>query len=153
MADHRPDLKDLKPALQALIKFKGMAAVRTTALVTSGGSAKVVSYDTEEFDTENAFNLVTGEYTIPEDGIYQISGSIAWNAGTTGEQRVLQISANAIIYACVMVAAPGETDPSQQRVVLVSLSQNDLVFLNIVSPASDQPISIARLEVHKVGEL
>lgn len=35
------------------------------------------------FDTHNAYNTSTGEYTVPATGYYQVNGAIQWNADMT----------------------------------------------------------------------
>ena len=138
----------------AAAAFSGMSCAKSGGpLTTVGGSLTLTVYNAVTYDTDGAFNTATGVYTVPAGraGYYRITGNVSWNAATSGEQRTLVIHAAGGTYSHNRTAAVGETDPSQGRAVTLFLSAGQTVHLQILSPASDQPITSALLQVDWMG--
>lgn len=60
---------------------------------TSGNTLTVASWNLKEFDTHGAFNLTTGEFTVPVRGTYQASATVSFQPNTTSS-RVSYIAVN-----------------------------------------------------------
>lgn len=62
----------------------------TSALAIPTGSPFTVPYSTIEVDTDSAYNLGLGKYTIPagKDGQYSIVGQVAWNGALATTTQV-----------------------------------------------------------------
>ena len=52
-------------------------AYRSSAWSTNGATAGLVTFNTEDYDTNSNFDTATGKYTAPVDGYYHFSYSIA----------------------------------------------------------------------------
>ncbi len=52
-------------------------AYRSSAWSTNGATAELVTFNTEDYDTNSNFDTATGKYTAPVDGYYHFSYSIA----------------------------------------------------------------------------
>lgn len=60
---------------------------------SSGSDIVVTSWASKEIDTNTAFNLVTGEFTVPATRKYYISGTVAFGVNATGS-RVSYVAVN-----------------------------------------------------------
>lgn len=44
-----------------------------TYVITDGGASKLFDYNQKSYDTHQAFDLTSNSYTIPEEGLYQVT--------------------------------------------------------------------------------
>ncbi|CAG5000570.1 hypothetical protein DYBT9275_02489 [Dyadobacter sp. CECT 9275] len=58
-------------------------ASRTSQTIATGASTTLIP-TTENFDPSNAYNVATGVYTVPEDGVYVFTGSANDGGSATG---------------------------------------------------------------------
>jgi hypothetical protein len=79
------------PATIAANEAVAMRAYKTSGSHTNNGNNQTVaSYNASPFDTHGAFNITTGEYTVPVSGTYLVAGTIGFSPNATGV-RALQI--------------------------------------------------------------
>lgn len=72
--------------------FVGCSVQKTTDQSVSSGTATLLTWDSENFDTDNFHSNVsnTSRFTIPsgKGGYYLVSGSIQWDANANGIRQV-----------------------------------------------------------------
>lgn len=58
-------------------------------VIATGTTTKLIFDNTKTYDTHGAFNPTTGTFTAPENGFYQVSGSITYSHGVVSTMRLL----------------------------------------------------------------
>lgn len=105
----------------------------TTALArTINNTTPTIIYEVEVWDTANAYNPATGEFTCPSAGKYNITGGFA-TAGTTtsiGHANILRVFKNGTI-DCDLAASVAQTTSAVVHrgygAADVSCAQNDIL--------------------------
>jgi len=103
----------------------------STQTIANNTTVKITNYNTEIFDTHNAF--ASGEFTVPSGGAgrYFLSGSISSDTGTQmlAKQFNIQIKAGSTVYASVTILRP----PYAQLVIstITQLSEGQTVSMNM----------------------
>jgi hypothetical protein len=89
-------------------KHRFFAKRTATNQSVSNNTHTVAVFDNEQFDVSSAYNTSTGEYTVPETGLYFFIASIKhsasgntnlWNGGTQIQQNTSTIYSNFFNYA------------------------------------------------------
>jgi len=95
------------PSAIASSETVAMRAFKTTGSHTNNGDYQTVaSWNAAPFDTHGAFNVTTGEYTLPISGTFEVSCNIAFAANATG-LRGLRIQLDGSSVAGGNITAPG----------------------------------------------
>lgn len=84
-----PTLNNNELSLQTI----SVKAFLTTGSHTSSSTYQTIVYDNEIFDSHNAYNSSTGEFTAPKSGKYEVDGVISFLSNGTGT-RYLQVYVN-----------------------------------------------------------
>lgn len=63
--------------------------------ITGNGAIYTIIFNTKDYDTTNNFNIVTGEFTAPEDGVYFFTSAVQMtNLDSTVSDAILTILSN-----------------------------------------------------------
>ena len=75
------------------------AAYHTATIAVSAASATAITLGSEYFDTDSAYNVSDGKFTVPsgEDGKYWISGQYRVKDGDTNTRQVLSFNKNTVL--------------------------------------------------------
>jgi hypothetical protein len=138
------------PTDELFYKASGGSAVQVTgqcyvrahrggSAVTGISAATTVLLDTEDADTDNAYDPTTGIFTCPagKGGQYVISASLATSqAGSTGNQ-VLNIVVNStqVAFGGAFAVTSGGTSPCVSAATVIALAAGDTVKLQLSTSA------------------
>ena len=75
-------------------QFKGFSVLSDGGSVGANQGA-FIEYDTIEFDTENAFNLTTNQYTIPTTGYWQMNACLLYTSPSPRDKRQSRMPSSA----------------------------------------------------------
>lgn len=119
-------------ALTPFEKFPVICKVYLSAAPQSLTNAtfETVIADVKEIDTRNAYDTSTGEFTVPEDGTYDFTGSFRFDTNGTGERLYgLEINNNGITYEVGWAAAVGGSPTRADGSIIKKLVAGDVVEL------------------------
>lgn len=68
----------------AATTFSGARAKRTTTQTITNNSSALITWTTEDYDTDGYFTASSTTFSIPADGYYLVICSIAWEANSSG---------------------------------------------------------------------
>ena len=101
-----------------------------------------VQFNAEDYDKRNNFSTATYKFTVPVDGVYQISCHVAIEFGSTGEAAQLRFVKNGV--PTVIATGPDMVGESHSKIAhptldtAVDLSATDEVFVQVYATvASD----------------
>jgi microcystin-dependent protein len=129
----------------SVFKVSGSAvplATDTVAAVYNNASSQSIPNNvvtqitnwTKETDSHNAFNAVSGLYTVPISGRYAISAYLVYQGGpVVGTEYDLTLSVNGTVFrqaSWLAVGSAGSFTPTTPINALVSLKSGDTVFLS-----------------------
>lgn len=64
------------------------------AFTAANGAPTIILWDAPTSDPGSNYNVLTGEYTVPFTGIYQVNAFISWAADGTGVSRAFNLQLN-----------------------------------------------------------
>lgn len=74
------------------------SAYRGAVWTTSSGSYGLVTFDTENYDSNTNFDTATGKYTAPVAGFYQLNAAVGWAPAGDGAWALVALYKNGSIY-------------------------------------------------------
>ena len=131
-------------APSSVLTSVNMRATANNAQNYTSGSTSTVIWQTVVFDTNSGYNTSTGIYTVPVNGVYQVSSSLLLSSNTTGATTDFFdyiILHNGTEYS-VTTSAPERivaTNATQQCHIqdLVSCTAGDTLAIQVVSSTTN----------------
>jgi len=122
----------------------------TTSIAHNAAITLCASSNTKLFDTHNAFNTSTGEFTCPESGIYDLSGSASVSGVSTNAVVMLRFIKNGAVVLSTEddQSGGGSVQGSIQGSAMIECVKGDILRIDIYQ-AND--LSAARTLTGAVG--
>jgi hypothetical protein len=112
-----------------------------------------VLFTTKEYDVSNAYNLATGEYTAPEDGVYVFSAAIQMSNASTNNAQI-HFYVNGEHVSQIIPALGAFTVPRLAHSRVIKLNQGDKVSVGgYQSTGTTQTITAGRTVAFFSGAL
>jgi len=160
--NHRISIQKLASP-QTILETETVAAMYGTDAGLSIPNAAVTTIIHEDisYDTHNAYNTSTGEYTIPVSGKYILSTNIGWNGVSvaSGDLYRLLVYKSGVIAVDVYLETNATNSSSRPNVgqsatidfvkgdiVLIKVYQNSGVAASLMTDAQVNYFSIARIK-------
>lgn len=136
------------------ITSKARASIANTVTVTS--TAKVIAFDTEQYDNLNEFSTSTGVFTISQGGYYQVNANLYWSSVPVDQYYVLNILKNGSVYSTgVLRAATNAVDVSQFLGDIIQASAGDTISVSAQAGASTNlstGAAYSYVSIHKLSD-
>ena len=119
------------------IAFRVSASGPYTSVFSSSGTGGIpIKFNTEELDTDGAFNTTTYEFTVPKSGIYLFNWSVLSATQTFG---FLGVGNNDYVYLYKNGTAVSENTQNESTLksvkgsIILSLAAGDVIKLGTAS--------------------
>jgi hypothetical protein len=132
--------------------YSGVSVYLTSSKTWNNGDQKIVGFDTEQFDTDSAFDTGTHKYTAPSAGYYHVSAQVLFD--TFYEMYLIHDTGST---ATIDIANQGNALKDNEISKTVNLSSGDKLWLEVKRTSSGGQSTIttgrgnAYLTIDKVG--
>ncbi|MBK6381715.1 MAG: hypothetical protein IPF72_19465 [Chitinophagaceae bacterium] len=105
-----------------------------------------IIYDTVIYDSHTAYSTVTGQYTVPEDGIYRVTASYGGDVANNSEMRTALNGTD--VNGIMSVSLAGGVSPSGS--VCVSASLGDTLEVRLSNNFTSSVDLYIQLSIEKI---
>lgn len=127
------------------------SAYKSGAQTVNTGSATQITFETEEFDTNN--NFASSAYTAPVNGFYLFNGAIGNNAAASATRFVVDIFVDGAVAKRGIDRSVNAATGASAVVAMIQLTAAQVVDIRVTPVGANQAITVAQSTTYFQGFL